>query len=46
MNDIFSYKCFATIFHPFIIDRFSYHVWVGEYQRSVMGDTAENIHTL
>ena len=31
---------------PFIIDLFPYHVWVGEYKRSVVGDTAEKIHTI
>ena len=46
MNDILSYRCFVRIFHPFIIDRFPYHVWVGEHQRSVIGDTAEKIHTI
>ena len=46
MNDILSYKCLARIFHPFIIDRFPYHVWVGEHQRSVIGDTAEKIDTI
>ena len=30
----------------FITDRFPYHVWVGEHQRSVVGDTAEKIHTI
>ena len=46
MNDVLSYKCLARIFHPFIIDKFPYHVWVGEHQRSVIGDTAEKIHTI
>ena len=45
MNDILSYKCLARIFHPFIIDRFPYHVWVGEHQRSVIGDTADIHHS-
>ena len=29
-----------------ILDEFPYHVWVGEHQRSVVGDTAEKVHTV
>ena len=41
-----SHEYLVRIFDPFIIDRFPYHVWVGEHQRSVIGDTAEKIHTI
>ena len=41
-----SYEYLVGIFDLFIIDRFPYHVWVGEHQRSVIGDTAEKIHTI
>ena len=36
----------VRISSSFIIDQFPYHVWVGEYKRSVVGDTAEKIHTI
>ena len=38
--------CFLRMLFTFIIDQFPYHVWVGEYKRSVVGDTAEKIHTI
>ena len=39
-----SYKLFLGYFS--ILDKFPYHVWAGEHQRSVVGDTAEKIHTI
>ena len=39
-----SYKLFVG--YVAILDEFPYHVWVGEHQRSVVGDTAEKVHTV
>lgn len=47
VNRILSFKLFLIYFAIlFILDQFPYHVWVGEHQRSVVGDTAEKIHTI
>ena len=46
VNHILSFELFLKYFCHFILDQFPYHVWVGEHQRSVVGDTAEKIHTI
>lgn len=41
-----SYKFLIRILSAFVFDQFPYHVWVGEHQRSVFGDSDEEIDTI